>query len=137
MPEERMILEVLSEADCRALLESNHLGRIAVLFDGAPVIFPVNYVYSQGRVGIRTDPGTKLVGAAQGPVAFEIDAVDEGSRTGWSVLVKGTGYDVTDSVDLVSVHVRRFPVDTWVPGAKSRWIRIEPGSITGRKVRPA
>lgn len=137
MPEERMILEVLSEADCTALLESNHLGRIAVLFDGAPVIFPVNYVYSQGRVGIRTDPGTKLVGAAQGPVAFEIDAVDEGSRTGWSVLVKGTGYDVTDSVDLVSVHVRRFPVDTWVPGAKSRWIRIEPGSITGRKVRPA
>jgi uncharacterized protein len=137
MAEEQTILEVLSEADCTALLQSHHFGRIAVLVDGAPVIFPVNYVFEQGRIAIRTDPGTKLVGAAQGHVAFEIDTVDDGSRTGWSVLVKGTGYDATDTIDLESVHVRRFPVDTWLPGTPTRWIRIEPSAVTGRRIRPA
>ena len=137
MPDDRVVLDVLSEADCTALLESHHFGRIAVVVDGAPVIFPVNYVYQQGRIAIRTDAGTKLAGAAQGRVAFEIDAVDEGARSGWSVLVKGTGYDATDTIDLMSVYVRRFPVDTWVPGTRTRWIRIEPSTITGRRVRQA
>ena len=137
MPDDRVVFDVLSEADCTALLESHHFGRIAVLVDGAPVIFPVNYVFQQERIAIRTDPGTKLAGAAQGRVAFEIDAVDESSRSGWSVLVKGTGYDATDTIDLASVYVRRFPVDTWVPGTQTRWIRIEPSSITGRRVRQA
>jgi hypothetical protein len=137
MPDDRVVLDVLSEADCTALLESHHFGRIAVVVGGAPVIFPVNYAYEQGRIAIRTDAGTKLAGAAQGRVAFEIDAVDEGSRSGWSVLVQGTGYDATDSIDLMSVYVRRFPVDTWVPGTPTRWIRIEPSAITGRRVRQA
>jgi uncharacterized protein len=137
MADDRVVLDVLSETDCTALLESHHFGRIAVVVDGAPVIFPVNYVYQQGRIAIRTDPGTKLSGAAQGRVAFEIDAIDEDSRSGWSVLVKGTGYDATDSIDLMSVYVRRFAVDTWVPGSRTRWIRIEPSSVTGRRIRHA
>ncbi len=137
MADDRTVLEVLSDADCTALLESHHFGRIAVLVDNAPVIFPVNYVYQQGRIAIRTDPGTKLAGAAQGRVAFEIDAVDEGSRSGWSVLVRGTGYDATDTIDLMSVYAKRFPVDTWVPGTPTRWITIEPSTITGRRVRQA
>jgi len=130
-------IEELGEAACDELLGAHHFGRIAVIVDGSPVVLPVNYFYQDGRVAIRTDPGTKLTAAAMGNVAFEIDGVDDESRTGWSVLVRGTGFDVTDSLDGVSEEIRRFPVDTWAPGDKACWIRIEPQIVTGRRISPA
>ena len=36
-------LTPLSRVECLNLLESNEVGRIAVIHDGAPVVFPVNY----------------------------------------------------------------------------------------------
>ena len=132
-----MAIEELSETACAQLLGAHHFGRIGVIVAGSPVILPVNYLYREGRVAVRTDPGTKLTAAAMGNVAFEIDEVDEESHTGWSVLVRGTGFDVTDSLDFVSEEMRRFPVDTWAPGDKASWIRIEPLAVTGRRISPA
>jgi uncharacterized protein len=129
------VFEELTQAECAELLAGQHFGRLGVVSDGSVEIFPVNYVFADGRVAIRTDPGTKLTAAALGRVAFEIDEVDEPGRTGWSVLLKGTGYDVTDSIDSASEEVRQFPVDTWVPGERANWLRIEPTSITGRRIR--
>jgi nitroimidazol reductase NimA-like FMN-containing flavoprotein (pyridoxamine 5'-phosphate oxidase superfamily) len=132
-----MKIEELGEEECVDLLAKHHFGRIGVVVASRPVILPVNYVFENGRIAIRTDPGTKLSAAAQGQVAFEVDAIDESSRSGWSVLVTGVGYDVTDALDRASEEVRAFPVDTWVPGDRACWIRIEPDAITGRRVRPA
>ena len=129
------VFEELTEAECAELLAGQHFGRLGVVSDGSVEIFPVNYVFADGRVAIRTDPGTKLTAAALGRVAFEVDEVDEPARTGWSVLLKGTGYDVTDSIDSASEEVRQFPVDTWAPGDRANWLRIEPTSITGRRIR--
>jgi nitroimidazol reductase NimA-like FMN-containing flavoprotein (pyridoxamine 5'-phosphate oxidase superfamily) len=127
-------IETLSEEDCVSLLTAHHFGRLGVVSDGSPLIFPVNYLFDQGRIAVRTDPGTKLTAGNLAKVSFEIDAVDDGARTGWSVLVLGTAYDVTDSIDEISSNIRRFPVDTWAPGARTRWIRIEPTSISGRRI---
>ncbi len=129
------VIEVLSPEQCQDLLGRHHFGRIGVVSGGAPVIFPVNYVYRDGRIAIRTDGGTKLSAAALAQVAFEIDGVDDHDRTGWSVLVRGTGYDVTDSVDEVSAHLREAALDTWAPGDREHWVRVEPASITGRRIR--
>jgi hypothetical protein len=68
-------------------------------------------------------------------VAFEIDGIDERIRRGWSVLVQGRGYDVTDALDEISEMVRRLPVDPWAPGDKACWIRIDPDTISGRRLR--
>ena len=76
MGDRGVTIEELDETACAELLGAHHFGRIAVMVDGSPVIFPVNYLYQDGRVAIRTDPGTKLTGAAMGSVAFEIDEVD-------------------------------------------------------------
>jgi hypothetical protein len=130
-------IESLDESACVELLETHHFGRLGFLMGGDPMILPVNYVYSDGRVAIRTDPGTKLAAVALARVAFEIDEIDEGGRRGWSVLVQGTGYDITDSIDPESESIRAFPVDAWAPGPKANWIRVEPRTITGRRVRPA
>jgi nitroimidazol reductase NimA-like FMN-containing flavoprotein (pyridoxamine 5'-phosphate oxidase superfamily) len=134
--EQEMLMRALSRSECLELLASHHFGRIGVIAAGRPIILPVNYVFDDGRVVIRTDPGTKLTAAAQGQVAFEIDGIDEWSRTGWSVLVTGVGYEVTDALDATSVATRQFPVDTWAPGQKSHWIRIESHQISGRRLEP-
>jgi hypothetical protein len=127
-------IEVLSEEQCQELLATHNFGRIGIVTGGAPLILPVNYVFHDGRIAIRTDQGTKLSAAALAQVAFEIDGVDDSRHTGWSVLVRGTGYDVTDSVDEVSIGLRDQVIDTWAPGERQNWVRVEPTSITGRRI---
>jgi hypothetical protein len=73
---------------------------------------------------------------ALGRVAFEIDGSDEAQRSGWSVVVQGVGNDITDTVDGLSEELRDLPVDHWVPGERTRWVRIIPERVTGRRVRP-
>lgn len=129
------VLVEMEEQECRALLAAHHFGRLAVVVDGGRVtIFPVNYVFDGQRVAIRTDPGTKLAAADLSHVAFEIDEVDGESRTGWSVVVQGPAFDVTESIDEVSDLVRDLPVEPWAPGAKAHWLRIEGRTITGRRL---
>ena len=95
MPEPRM--EELDQVECRRLLAERHLGRLAIPDFGGPVIFPVNYVFDQDLVVFRTDPGSKLDAAIEREsVAFEVDATDEATRTGWSVVVRGILAEITD-----------------------------------------
>jgi nitroimidazol reductase NimA-like FMN-containing flavoprotein (pyridoxamine 5'-phosphate oxidase superfamily) len=135
MAEQGNVFEEITKSECLELLAAGTLGRIAVVADGQPEIFPVNYIFDEGRVAIRTNEGTKLDAAVLSQVAFEIDSVDEDEHTGWSVVVRGTAYDISDSLDEVSRLMRGFPVDTWAPGDKTSWIRIEPALVTGRRIR--
>src|SRR5262245_52003398 len=93
------VYEELSVGECLALLATHRFGRIAVVVDGRPVLFPVNYALEGDSVVFRTAPGTKLSGAALGHVAFEIDGVDDATQTGWSVIVQGVGSEITATID--------------------------------------
>lgn len=135
MAEQDGRLEELGDAECRQLLGAHHVGRIGVVAGGWPVVLPVNYVFDGARVAIRSDPGSKLTAADLGRVAFEIDGIDEGGRQGWSVLVQGRGFEITDALDEVSELMRALPVDPWAPGDKAHWIRIDPERVTGRRLR--
>ena len=126
-------LEELTDAECRNLLAEHHLGRLAFVDAQDPVIFPVNYVFDKGSVMFRTDPGTKLDAAADAtPVAFEVDAVDEGTRTGASVVVRGGLVEVWDLDELE--RLRALPLYPWAPGAKTRYLCVQPTSVTGRRI---
>jgi nitroimidazol reductase NimA-like FMN-containing flavoprotein (pyridoxamine 5'-phosphate oxidase superfamily) len=129
------IYEELSGSECLELLAAHHFGRIAVVLLGQPIIFPVNYILDGDAVVFRTSAGTKLSGAAMGRVAFEIDGIDETSRTGWSVVVQGVGNEITSALDHRSQHLRQLEVQPWVPGTEPRWIEILPHQITGRRLR--
>ena len=132
MPEPRM--EELDEDECRRLLAEHHLGRLAIPDFGGPVILPVNYVVDRDLVVFRTDPVSKLDAATEREsVAFEVDAVDEGARTGWSVVVRGTLAELTDPADLA--RLRALPLYPWAPGEKTRYVRVRPSSVTGRRIR--
>ena len=128
-------LEDISEAECLELLASKSVGRVAVVSDGKPLIFPVNYVLDDRTVAFRTDPGTKLEAATLEGVAFEVDEVDYATREGWSVVVIGVGREVTDAWDPWSKRITALPLEPWAAGDKSHWVAIAAPKISGRRIR--
>jgi hypothetical protein len=56
----------LEHHECWAMLRTVSVGRLAVLADGRPDIFPINYTVDGGTLVFRTGEGTKLAGASKG-----------------------------------------------------------------------
>jgi uncharacterized protein len=129
----RVWCECLSRSECWRLLAASQVGRIGVLVDGAPEIYPVNHVVDGHSIVFRTDPGNKLRGLDRSPyVCFEVDGIDQDNRTGWSVLVKGRAIEVTDSDELA--RAARLPLKFWALGDKAHWVQIIPAEVTGRRI---
>ena len=132
-PERQAGWQELTKSECFALLSGARLGRVAVIDDQGPAIFPVNFVLDRHMVVFRTDEGTKLDAAARGSrVAFEIDGTDEAAHTGWSVLVRGEATEVTDPAELA--RLRKVRLSPWAPGPKTHYVRILPAKLTGRRI---
>jgi uncharacterized protein len=84
-------------------------------------------------VVFRTDEGTKLDAASRGArVAFEVDGTDAATRTGWSIVIRGEAVEITEPAELA--RPRELPLYPWAPGARSRYVRILPASLTGRRI---
>ena len=124
-------LEVLDSDECLALLRGCSLGRIAVVIDGRPLIFPVNFALDATAIVFRNDPGTKVDAARDQPVAFECDETDN-DHTGWSVLATGNAIAVRDPAE--RDRLGKLPLGPWCPGPKAIWLRIEPQTLTGRRI---
>jgi nitroimidazol reductase NimA-like FMN-containing flavoprotein (pyridoxamine 5'-phosphate oxidase superfamily) len=123
----------LTKGECFERLAQEHLGRVAVVDDRGPIVFPVNFVLDRHMVVFRTDAGTKLDAACRGSrVAFEIDGTDAAAHTGWSVVVRGEAVEVTGPAELA--RLRQQPQDPWAPGAKTHYVRILPAALTGRRI---
>ncbi len=119
-------LEELDRDECLRLIAHATLGRLAVVVAGQPLVFPVNFTLDGDAVVFRTEPGTKLHGARNGPVAFECDGIDLRYHTGWSVLVLAIVEEVNDPTELARLD--RLPLD---PVVRRR--RNGSGSGSGRE----
>jgi nitroimidazol reductase NimA-like FMN-containing flavoprotein (pyridoxamine 5'-phosphate oxidase superfamily) len=129
-------LEEISEMKCLEILGQHSLGRIAIVVDGQPQIFPVNYAMNGRIIAFCTAAGSKLSHAPTSKVAFEIDQYDSISGVGWSVMVQGFATDATETFDDVSWAARVVTPRPLAPGAKPYRVAIEPSKITGRRFRP-
>jgi nitroimidazol reductase NimA-like FMN-containing flavoprotein (pyridoxamine 5'-phosphate oxidase superfamily) len=129
----RTWLEHIDGPHCWELLGSVPVGRVGVINDSAPEIYPVNHAVDEQTIVFRTDPGTKLRGLLRSPaVCYEVDGVDPARATGWSVLVKGRAEQIRDADELRAVA--RLPLRPWTLGDKVHWIRIVPAEVTGRRI---
>ncbi len=98
-------IDELTRSECFGLLAGGIFGRIAVVDDHGPVIFPVSFVLDRHSVVFRTEPGTKLHAARRGSrVCFEADGTDAAGRTAWSVIVHGEITEVTDPAELARLR---------------------------------
>ena len=127
-------LEKLDHEECLRLISPGGVGRVAFTSPSGPMILPVNYAIEQGAVLFRTALGGPLdadlrtgIEGADFMVAFEVDRVDESTREGWSVLVRGGAHHVTGDVD-------KDAVESWAGGDRSLYIRISPVEVSGRRI---
>ena len=121
----------LTNSECWQRMRDLPFGRLAVVLDGRPEIFPVNHVVDRGSLVFRSDPGAKLLGAVGHAVAFEVDGYDSASGVAWSVVAKGRAHEVRQLHEVIDTVA--LPLFPWQGGTKPRFVRIEVGQVTGRQ----
>lgn len=132
MDSHKLPIEKLSFDDCWELLDTDTVGRLAIVVDGHPEIFPVNYVVHLRSIVFRTDPGSKLWGAKmERPAALEIDGYDSATELAWSVVVRGDTEIVEDQA--VKDAVDSLGLEPWQPGEKAHYVRLNAKALTGRR----
>jgi len=122
------VLDEMGRDECITLLCRCTVGRVAVDVEGAaPLVVPVNYVVDAGDIVFRSDLGTKLEALERAPMSFEIDDIDHGRHSGWSVLVRGTARRTEEWEN------RNVELEPWV-GTKQHWVRLHMDDVSGRRI---
>lgn len=133
----RMVVVDMDAQQCEAHLTAATLGRLGVVVDGRPEIFPVHHAYDRttGCVVFQTNARTKLHAALNWPsVAFEVDGTDPHDEwSGWSVLVVGRAQEITDPDEVA--RASRLKPTVWSGNDHEHWVRIVPEKISGRFVQ--
>lgn len=126
------LIELPKEA-CEELLGKAVIGRLGVIIDGKPQVFPISHVYEGGSVIFPTNDRTKMHAALAWPwVGFEVDGIDADSGHGWSVMLQGRAEEITDADVIERAAARRTA--PWRIGESVHWIRIVPTEMAGRRI---
>lgn len=120
---------VLSATDCWKLLEHCQHGRLALSVADEPDIYPINFIAHQGKLLLRTNPGTKLAElAVNRRVAFEADGITSGEA--WSVVAKGTARILESQSEIDAADA--LPLRPWIATRKYTFVEITPTEVSGR-----
>ncbi|MBN9636140.1 MAG: pyridoxamine 5'-phosphate oxidase family protein [Actinobacteria bacterium] len=127
----------ISHSEALGLLAGTDYGRIVFTLNALPAIRPVNHLVDRGRVIIRTRLSSALSQALSAGnslvVAYEADCMDRSTRTGWSVVVTGRAYSLTDPAEIDDYERRLQP---WVNHADTV-VAVEPDIVTGFRITAA
>lgn len=129
-------LVVLDRDACVERLRSAVIGRVVFTLAGRPFALPVTFALD-GRQAVvfRTGRGSKLASAERdaGPVAFQADAYDTGTRSGWSVLVHGQMDHVVELAEIARLDGLRLR--PWADQVRRpHWVRIAMERVSGREI---
>lgn len=137
----------LSSEESVALLDSQHVGRLAHAFRGRVDVVPVSYIHRDGWLYGRTSMGPKLVMLAHNHwVAFEVDEI-EGHFEWKSVVIRGSFHPIDpegsepereryrEALEVIrSRYPQVFTDDDFAPN-RSVLFRIHVDEMTGREGR--
>ncbi len=134
-PAEDHVIEDLDEPDCRSLLQTARIGRLGYTRDALPAIQPVPFCVHRDQVVIPLRSCSQLVpGTRAAVVAFQVDALDEATCTGWTVTVVGPSRSVTDPAEIADLDALPWPfLLSWPDRC---YISIGIGMVTGSRVGP-
>ena len=126
-------LEVLEQSECRSLLTTAPIGRLAFTEGALPAIQPVHFVVVDEQIIIPTRVGGKVAAASRGAVvAFEVDQFDADARTGWDVTVIGPSR-VVERPDEVRA-LDRLGVRAWAPPDVPCYVAVQMSIVRGRRL---
>ena len=126
----------LTWQDSLDLLGTVSFGRIVFTSRALPAIRPVNHLLDEGDIIIRTTLGAAITGAARSDtvVAYEADNIDQLDHLGWSVVVTGIAWHVTDQR---AVERYQRLLRPWVDGPRDSVIKVMPELVTGYRLVPS
>jgi hypothetical protein len=123
----------LDRASCLALLAAQPVGRLVFTQRALPDVLPVNYLLDGENVLIRLGSGSSAaVATRDSVVAFEVDDIDVGSQTGWSVTVVGRAHEIVDSAELRRASA--LGLVSWTGDQQDHFLSITAEKITGRRL---
>ena len=137
----RRVVERLDEASCTELLSTGRIARLIYNSRFGPVALPSEYKIHEGSIVFRTYRATFTeedlrtgIAHAEYQVVVEVDHIDPDAREGWVVLVRGTAHQVDTEAERASIS--NVGLESWVEGEPEHFIRVEPISIAGQRIRP-
>lgn len=132
-----MPTEILDTAECIHLMATQTVGRLSVVVGRFPLVVPVNFVLDGDDVVFRTGPGAKLDAADGHDVAFQTDAIDVSSHSGWSVCLVGVARVLGDG-ERATLLTRSgaLSIRPLESGDKPIWVQINTHAVTGRRIGP-
>lgn len=120
----------LTADECLELLAQTQVGRLIVVLDERPEVFPVNYAMRGNEILVLTAEGGKLAAVAVAPaVAFEIDHADD--DVAWSVVVHGKARILSSFSDVEEAD--KVGLRPWEPTTKHNYVSIPVDEATGRR----
>ncbi|BAD60748.1 pyridoxamine 5'-phosphate oxidase family protein [Nocardia farcinica] len=128
-------LSTISDTECRVLLRSVPVARIAYLEDGVPAIRPINFTVAGDRIVVWTVPGAHGSAVTGQTVAVQVDRIDPDSHSGWTVLITGPATAISDIDELVAAA--DIPRRPWVTTPHDQVIGIDIERISGLRLPPA
>jgi nitroimidazol reductase NimA-like FMN-containing flavoprotein (pyridoxamine 5'-phosphate oxidase superfamily) len=122
----------LSPQECRDRLAEGVFGRLAFSTPEGIGIVPLNYVLRDDLLAVRTTPYSEVARSAVGTVAaFEVDDIDPGRHSGWSVVVTGM-LEQADADDLADLF-GPLP-QPWAGGVRNLHLVMRVRGISGRRL---
>jgi uncharacterized protein len=124
---------VLDGAECRRLLSTASIGRIAFTDGAMPAIQPASFAVRGDDVLIPTGLGSKMAAGSRGAVlAFEVDDYDLIVRTGWNVTVIGPSRLISDRDQVTALDA--LGVMPWAPTTTHCYIALHMALVRGRRI---
>ena len=115
--------------ECYDLVGASSVGRLCFLDGDTPIALPVSFKLHRADdasyIVVRTGP-TSLMAKYVGPASFEVDDIDVGSRTAWSVVLRGT-------VRASHANDQLPKPDPWIVDGRHAWLLLEISALSGRR----
>ncbi|PTR31078.1 pyridoxamine 5'-phosphate oxidase-like protein [Rhodococcus sp. OK519] len=130
MPDRTGPVTTLTEQECLDLLATERLGRLILVVDDRPDVYPVNYAVHDGRIYFRSAEGDKLTELTLKPMTtFQVDHAD--ATAAWSVVVRGIARTLVRFDEINAAEA--LDLQSWVPTAKYNFVEIRPTESDGRR----
>ncbi|AUM19520.1 pyridoxamine 5-phosphate oxidase [Rhodococcus ruber Chol-4] len=121
---------VLSDEESWELLGTERIGRLVVVSDGRPDVFPINFAVRDRKLYFRTAEGSKLVELTlNAEVAFEADHVEQDRA--WSVVLHGRARNLVRYNEIQEAE--ELGLQAWVPTPKYNFVEVTASEISGRR----
>ena len=128
--------EILDRAECRRLLGTVDVGRLAFTSGAMPTIEPVWFRLRGDAVVIPAVPGAPMVSGARGAVvAFQVDCLHDRLPSAWSITVVGPSRVVCDPAETEELDGLGWPA--CARSTERCYVLVAMGRVKGWRIAPA